>query len=245
MNKLLFYIQENIKEIILSILVLIALVFSSISLFYKFDMSDNSYNENSLAYNLNEKEKEEVNTNFFVEIKGAVKKPGVYEASNNEIINDIIKKADGLLNTAYIDNINLAKKVTSEMVIYIFSKNEYKAANTKTIVKVKEVCSSKGFDISSCTDKKESVIVPTENNDNTNEQSVKEEDKNSNEVKIININTATLNELMTISGIGSSKANEIINYRNTKGSFKSIDEIKNVKGIGDSIFEKIKNYITV
>jgi competence protein ComEA len=50
---------------------------------------------------------------------------------------------------------------------------------------------------------------------------------------------------MTLSGIGESKANNIINYRNENGKFNKIEDIKNVKGIGDSIFEKIKNDITL
>ena len=63
--------------------------------------------------------------------------------------------------------------------------------------------------------------------------------------KIININTATLEELMTLSGVGESKALSIIEYRNNVGGFKSIEEIKNVSGIGDAAFEKIKNNITI
>ena len=59
-----------------------------------------------------------------VEIKGAVKNPGVYEAKNDEIINDIIAKAGGLNNDAYTDNINLSKKVSDELVIYVYTKDE-------------------------------------------------------------------------------------------------------------------------
>ena len=61
----------------------------------------------------------------------------------------------------------------------------------------------------------------------------------------ININEATANELMMIDGIGESKAENIINYRNEKGMFYKIDDIKNVNGISDALFEKIKDKITV
>ena len=61
----------------------------------------------------------------------------------------------------------------------------------------------------------------------------------------ISINKATKKELMTLTGIGESKANSIIDYRTTKGPFKSLEDIKKVKGIGDSIFAKIKDYITL
>lgn len=61
----------------------------------------------------------------------------------------------------------------------------------------------------------------------------------------ININTAGDQELARLPGIGTSLAQSIINYRNVNGNFKDISEIKNVKGIGDARFNKIKDYITV
>ncbi|MGI6224983.1 MAG: helix-hairpin-helix domain-containing protein [Peptococcales bacterium] len=61
----------------------------------------------------------------------------------------------------------------------------------------------------------------------------------------ININTATLDQLDTLSGIGPSKAQAIIDYRNSQGRFKSIEELMNVKGIGQATFDKIKNKITI
>lgn len=61
----------------------------------------------------------------------------------------------------------------------------------------------------------------------------------------ININTATITELDTLSGIGPAYAQRIIDYRNSKGGFKTVDEIKNVKGIGDKTFDKFKDKITV
>jgi len=60
----------------------------------------------------------------------------------------------------------------------------------------------------------------------------------------VNINTATIEELQTINGIGESKAKSIIEYRKTNGKFKSIEDIKNVEGIGDKLYETIKIYIT-
>lgn len=61
----------------------------------------------------------------------------------------------------------------------------------------------------------------------------------------ININTATVEQLDTLPGIGPAIAQRIIDYRAANGPFKSIDEIKNVKGIGDAVFEKIKGMIAV
>ena len=60
----------------------------------------------------------------------------------------------------------------------------------------------------------------------------------------ININTATKEELMTLPGIGESKANDIIKYREANGQFKSIEELTNINGIGENILAKIKENIT-
>jgi competence protein ComEA len=59
----------------------------------------------------------------------------------------------------------------------------------------------------------------------------------------INLNTATLEQLDSLSGIGPSKARAIIDYRNSQGGFKSIEELMNVKGIGQATFDKIKDQI--
>ena len=60
----------------------------------------------------------------------------------------------------------------------------------------------------------------------------------------ININTASLEELQTLPGIGEAKAKDIITYRETN-KFNTIDDIKNVSGIGDALFAKIKEHITI
>ncbi|SCZ78524.1 ComEA family DNA-binding protein [Pseudobutyrivibrio xylanivorans] len=67
----------------------------------------------------------------------------------------------------------------------------------------------------------------------------------SEEDGLININTATEAELMTLPGIGQSKASQIISYRNTNGDFTSIEDIKNVSGIGDGIFNQINSLIKI
>ena len=72
----------------------------------------------------------------------------------------------------------------------------------------------------------------------TNNSSKKEDDK-------VNINTADVNELNKLNGVGPSKANAIIKYREENGSFKSIEDIKNVSGFGEATFEKIKDSISI
>ena len=68
---------------------------------------------------------------------------------------------------------------------------------------------------------------------------------NDNNSNLININTATIEELTTLTGIGDVKAEAIIKYRNEVGKFKTKEELLNVDGIGESLFEKIKDDITV
>lgn len=192
---------------------------------------------------LDQETKEEVANNFFVEIKGAVKNPGVYEASSANIINDIVSLAGGFTKKAYTKNINLSRKVTNELVIYVFTESEYKKNNTKVVTKiVQSECECSNYDISNCTDNKVSEIVSSnkdtsfgENNDTTTESNS----------TLININNASKEELMNLSGIGESKAKDIIEYRNNVGLFKSIEEIKNVSGIGDALYTKIKDNITI
>jgi competence protein ComEA len=77
-----------------------------------------------------------------------------------------------------------------------------------------------------------------------NDALIKEEKKDNTNKALVNINTASKEELMTITGIGESKANSILEYRN-KTKFNSIEDIKNISGIGDKFFEQIKNCITV
>jgi len=62
---------------------------------------------------------------------------------------------------------------------------------------------------------------------------------------IVNINTASLEELMTLSGIGQAKAKSIVDYRETHNGFQSIEEIKNIVGIKDAVYNKIKDSISV
>lgn len=166
-----------------------------------------------------EEKKKEVST-VIVDIKGNVNNPGVYEVENGKRVNDVINMAGGLTETADTSNINLAKIVTDEMTIVIYSKEE-------VLEKYKsEVC------ICDC------PYI-------TNDACINESSNEDNTSSLVNINTASIEELMTLQGLGEAKAKSIIEYRTKNGNFTSIDSIKEVSGIGEAIFEKIKDYITV
>lgn len=200
----------------------------------------------------------EINDEFYVEVKGAVNSPGVFKVNNDNIINDVITMAGNFKSNAYTNNINLSKKVSKEMVIYVYTNYEYNAIlnerkeNTKKVIDTKDtICSCPDVDISSCIDKGASIITSDENNsssDNNEEEKPNEEVKTNetdNSESKVNINTASKENLMSLSGIGEAKAQKIIDYRNENGLFTSIEQIKNVNGISEKVFEQIKEFITI
>lgn len=179
---------------------------------------------------INKVEKVEVDLKddlVYVDIKGAVKKPGVYKINSDKKIIDVITMAGGLMENANTDNINLSRKVTDEMVIIIYTNEEVKNSNiVDTVIKVVD----------------KECVCPNIQNDGCINTEINDSITNVN--KTININTATLEELMSINGLGEAKAKAIIKYREENGYFKIIDDLLNVSGIGEALFEKFKEYIT-
>ena len=121
------------------------------------------------------------------------------------------------------------------MVIIIYSKNEVQKlkqdSNVKTIT---ETCPKIN---DACPEKELETLNQTTPKEQANNNKIQTNDK-------ISINKGTLEELQTLPGIGESKAKTIIKYRSENGSFKSIEDIKNVNGIGTTLYEKIKDKIT-
>ena len=222
------------------IIPLIMIVFISGLIYFNYSNESNNQEvlENVIAFNnLQEEVYTDVETHveyISVDIKGKVKKPGVYRINKSldRRINDIIIMAGGLLNNADTSVTNLAKKVFDEMIIIIYSKDE-----VKDFVKVKEEEKEKNDE---CIQNNCDSCIEEDKIDNNIEDEEKEEVSNT----LININTAGKEELMSLSGIGESKALDIIEYRKIT-PFKSIEELMNVKGIGESLYNKIKDIITV
>ena len=90
----------------------------------------------------------------------------------------------------------------------------------------------------------QSIYIPSNEEIQNSAEEVVNKVNNQNNSNLININTASVSELDALPGVGPSKAQAIITYREENGPFKSIEEIKNVSGIGESSFEKIKDLIT-
>ena len=210
-----------------------------------------SSDDNSLEI---DSKKDDVIHVISVDIKGAVKKPGVYQIESDKKVIDVVNLADGLADNADTSLVNLAKNLSDEMVIIIYTKDQVKEAkkNDTISTKIDNSCVCPKIINDACLNGESSNSNSNSNSGNSKDisnisnNSVSSSNKeNSLDNKKVNINNASLEELQSISGIGESKAKAIIEYRDKNGSFKVIDDILNVSGIGQSLFEKIKEYITV
>lgn len=172
----------------------------------------------------NEKIDEAKIDNIIIYITGGVKKEGVYELPDGSRISDAIEQAEGLKANADTSSINLAYKLEDGMKIKIPLQGE-KVVNSNINSTNVYMTQSSGLD--------------TENSNVNLSGSVQKKQQK------ININKATQEELETLSGIGPSIANKIVQYRKENGSFKSVEDVKNVSGIGDNKFNEIKDSIVV
>lgn len=236
MEKIRYYIEKYKMIIILSLLGLILMS----SLLYAVIRPNKKEKINQVEIKVKEVEVEKtIEDKIKVDIKGYIEVPGVYEMDNDSRIIDVINKAGGLKEEANTEYINLSKRVNDEMIIIIYSNNEvekYKETE-KEIVYIEYECV--------CPDNKNDACINEEDTVNTNGVKTEKIEETSSEKKdeLISINTGTLDELMTLSGIGESKAQSIIEYREKNGKFEKLEDIMNVSGIGESAYSKIKDYI--
>lgn len=166
-----------------------------------------------------------------VDIKGEVKSPGVYKIEEGKRVVDAINASGGLTKKAVTKYINLSKVLKDEDVIIINNISEIEKIEDKKNIEEIKINNKSNISV------KESDVITNDKND-----IVKESDSNKN--TIVNINTCTLEELLSINGIGESKAKSIIEYRENVGLFTSKEDIMKVSGIGNSLYDKIKDYIT-
>lgn len=171
------------------------------------------------------------NEGWMVDVKGEVINPGTYAVEDNMRLSDVILLAGGLTEQADTSITNLSKKVTDEMVIVIYSKEE--------VEKIKKRIIQENPTLECGPDE---IIL----NGQCSLQNTPSLEQNGQLVTSkVNINQADKEELMQIPGIGDVKATSIIEYRTTNGPFQTIEDIKNVTGIGENTFDSIKDYITV
>ena len=237
MERLKDFFYDN-KTIIIITVSLVLLILTNTLQYYYFKNSTKEEPTNDISLeNAQEQEQEYI----YIDIRGEIKKPGVYKISKDKRVIDAITISGGLTNDADTSVNNLSMQLKDEMVIIIYSKQEVKNfIKTKEEEQLKEEnCTKEQNNIKndSCItqDKKENKTTTT-----TTQEDKTEETKTS---KVININTASLEELTTLKGIGEKKAQKIIEYR-TKTPFTSKEQIMEVSGIGESIYNKIKDNIT-
>ncbi|MBU3216611.1 helix-hairpin-helix domain-containing protein [Clostridium estertheticum] len=156
-----------------------------------------------------------------VDIKGAVNSPGVYEIKKGSRVTDLIKLAGGGTKDADLNATNLSKKLNDEDCIVINKNGEV----------IKTQTPNGSTSNSATTNPIKSTTVSSSDNKGKG--------------GIININTASKEELMTLTGIGEAKANIIIDYRKQNGGFKSVDELTKVGGIGEKTLSKFVDKIDI
>lgn len=250
MQKIKFYLEKYKLYIIISIIcvfVLAILFFILLSNEEKAEAKEDIVIEKKET-KLEEKVEE---TDIKVDVKGYVEKEGVYELSSNSRVIDAINKAGGLKKGANTDYINLSKKLVDEMIIIVYSDDEVSKfkKEDKEIIYIEYKCDCPDNINDSCITKED--VVNTNGVEEETKEEVKEEtkDKQDDNSKVeedktlVSINTATKEELMTLPGIGESKADNIIKYREEHGKFEHLEDIKKVSGIGDSAYSKIKDLI--
>ena len=176
------------------------------------------------------------NETIKIDIKGAVNNPGVYELAQNSRVIDAIAISGGLTKEADTSLINLSKNLLDEMVLIIYTVdeiNEMREGNT-SVKYIEKECICPKIENDACI---ENIIDNNPNNVVDNNPNT-ENDK-------ISLNNATLDELMTLDGIGEVKAKAIIAYREENGGFKKIEDLMEVNGIGEATFNKIKEKLVL
>lgn len=217
------------KKIAIAVIAIVVVVIG----YYYINSTKQVYTQN---YDIGEtKQEEETNEDekkpekekaIMVHITGAVNKNGIVEIKEDARIDDVITAAGGITEDADLSDVNLAYKIEDGQKIYIPSIDDKKITETGT-----QNIGTEG--------RISNTVVFT----NAGTGVIQEEEKGSSSK--VNINKASMTELMALPGVGEATAVRIIEYRKTHGNFRTIEDIKNVSGIGDAKYNTIKDSITV
>jgi len=228
--------MENKKKIlIILVIIIITIILGAVILYYSEEESTSidilDEMESSIVEantNVNYVENNDKNNNktvdngelIAVHITGEVQNRGMIYLKLGSRINDAIEEAGGTTKDANLDKVNLAYVLSDGQKIYIPNKNE-KDETIEYII----------------SDSGENILLDDGNNKETiSSKGVSEK---------VNINDASQTELETLPGIGPSLAQNIIEYRQTNGKFQKIEDLQNVKGIGDSKYSNIKDRVCI
>lgn len=160
---------------------------------------------------------------IYVDVKGQVQQPGLYELKAGMRVADAISLAGGSLPDADLDQINLAQPLTDGAAVVI-PKKSARSDGLSAVRPFPGMLPQLSADATGVT--------------GTGSTSSQADSR-------VNLNTATAEELMTLPGIGQAKAQAIIAYRTEKKPFRTPEDLKNISGIGDKMYERLKDRIRV
>lgn len=159
---------------------------------------------------------------LYIYVCGAVCCPGVYELKEGARVYEAIEAAGGFAEAADVQWLNQASLLSDGQKLYVYTEEE-----TAQLTAANGVFSQSADSMDSFFSGLEETAAAGSADDR------------------INLNTADKEALMTLPGIGETKADAIIQYRETQGGFTSIEEIKNISGVKEAVFSKIKDLIRV
>ena len=162
---------------------------------------------------------------FKVDISGEIAKPGVYEVTEGQRVEDLIKLAGGFKKDADRVGINLAQKLKDEQKIIV-----------SAVAKPGTPHPARPFT---------NANSSTPSDPSSFEKSATKTSRKQPPAAPININSATESELASLPGIGPSMAKRIVDYRTAKGDFAQLEDLRKVKGMGEKLLSKIQEWITL
>ncbi|MBO5004216.1 MAG: helix-hairpin-helix domain-containing protein [Clostridia bacterium] len=211
--------QKVLFFIVIIILILVGIYVYNIRFNAKVEdnIETEAINNTALVDNFLDTNENKKENSIIIHITGAVRKSGIVKLNQGARIYDAIEMAEGSLENADLAKVNLAYILEDAQKIYI----PYIGEETEN------------------TEEQEYITYNFGNNSSIIQNT------NKGESGKVNINTAKQTELETLPGIGTATAEKIIDYRNKNGKFNTIEDIQNVKGIGEAKYENIKESICV
>lgn len=165
---------------------------------------------------------------IYVDVCGQVKNPGVYKLTSDSRVYEAVEKAGGMTKKAAASSVNQAERLSDGQQIYVPSKDEQMQGQGDQQAAKDAGAAKTGS----------SGAAGTGGSAGAGGSGTANGGK-------VNLNTASKEELMALSGIGEVKADAMIRYREEHGGFQSVEDVKKIEGIKDGVFNKIKDQITV
>ena len=180
------------------------------------DSGSSDQKKEQMAEDSEKKEETTAGKICYVHICGAVKCPGVYELMPDGRLYEAIQMAGGLTDDAAGEALNQAERIEDGSRIYVPTKDEVRNGTAEP-----EYVARNAADAETS------------------------EDVNTDDTGKVNINTASKEQLMALTGIGEAKAASIIRYREEHGSFQKVEDLMEVEGIKEGVFQKVKDQIKI